>query len=115
MAAELIEHLNKLGRPPLGQQVDLQIEMISAICNDAPPVLFYQHESREQKRHRGQQRIGKRIEWRDLRYLSGIDNDPPAKARSCATTKEIVPTKPPIASAMVSLRERPDGPHPLRG
>ena len=26
MAAELIEHLNKLGRPPLGQQVDLQID-----------------------------------------------------------------------------------------
>ena len=50
MRAEAIEHLDNLGSLPFGQQIDLQIEVISMICYNAHSVLLYQHEGRQQDR-----------------------------------------------------------------
>jgi hypothetical protein len=78
--AEPIEHLDDLGGALLGQQIDLQIEMIAAISNHPHAVLLHQHEGGEQDRlqrgDRRQQRIGEWIEWSELRECPGIDNHP---------------------------------------
>jgi hypothetical protein len=50
MDAEAIEHLNNLGCMPFGQQIDLQVEMIPAIGDDAHSVLLHQYEARDQNR-----------------------------------------------------------------
>jgi hypothetical protein len=57
MGAEAIKHLNDLSRLPFRQQIDLQIEMIPSVSDDAHPVLLHQYESRDQNRlERGDRR-----------------------------------------------------------
>jgi len=50
VGAEAIEHLNDLGGLPFGQQIDLQVEMIPAIGDDAHSVLLHQYEGCNQNR-----------------------------------------------------------------
>ena len=48
--AEPVEHLDDLRRSLLGQQIDLQIEMVPAIGDHPHSVLLHQHEGGEQDR-----------------------------------------------------------------
>ena len=48
--AEPVKHLDDLGGALLGQQIDLQIEMIPAISNHPHAVLLHQHEGGEKDR-----------------------------------------------------------------
>ena len=50
MRAETVEHLDDLGCLPFGQQIDLQIKVISAIYDSTHSVLLDQHEGRQQYR-----------------------------------------------------------------
>ena len=50
MVAETVEHLDDLGCLPFGQQIDLQIKVISAIYDSTHSVLLDQHECRQQHR-----------------------------------------------------------------
>ena len=50
MDAEAIQHLNNLGCLPFGEQIDLQVEMIPAVANDAHSVLLHQYEGCDQNR-----------------------------------------------------------------
>jgi len=50
MRAETVEHLDDLGCLPFGQQIDLQIKVISAIYDSTHSVLLDQHECRQQHR-----------------------------------------------------------------
>ena len=50
MLAELTKHLNDLSCSLLGEQIDLQVEMITTIRNDPHTILLDQHECREQHR-----------------------------------------------------------------
>jgi hypothetical protein len=50
MGAEAINHLNDLSCLPFGQQVDLQIEMIPPVGDDAHSVLLHQYEGCDQHR-----------------------------------------------------------------
>jgi len=50
MRAETVEHLDDLGSFPFGQQINLQIEVISTIYNSTHSVLLDQHEGRQQYR-----------------------------------------------------------------
>lgn len=48
--AQPIEHLNDSGRALLGQQIDLQTEMIPTIGDHSHAILFHQHKRGEQDR-----------------------------------------------------------------
>jgi adenylate kinase len=50
MRAEAVKHLNDLGRLAFGQQVDLQIEVISAIRDNTHSILLHKNDSCDQNR-----------------------------------------------------------------
>ena len=50
MRAETVEHLDDLGSLLFGQQINLQIEVISTIYNSTHSVLLDQHEGCQQYR-----------------------------------------------------------------
>src|SRR5215472_6954421 len=106
MLAELTKHLNDLSCSLLGEQIDLQVEMITTIRNDRLISTNAVNSTASSEVIADSSGYGKGSNAGSCEINPTFTTTQPANARSCATTNEIVPTNPPIVSTMASLRER---------